>query len=167
VTDSINLNDLPYEHLIGLITIGSSSLDHVVRLLHRVTMQELTGEGASEGPWDLLDSGKARKNLGRECRDTWRQWAELNRMGMPSMDAASDWMKEALNLLDRRDRVVHALWELDPSIPEGIRGQHLRSNQTTVDHAGMVRLASDIREHMAEPVAGPVFRSVFDVRLGR
>lgn len=146
-----DLDGLPYEHLVGLVTIGTSSLDHVIRLLHAMTLVDAPADTSPDtDPWDLVNTVLARKELSKALRQGWRIGVENEAMTGQDMLAGTTWLHAALDLLDRRDTVAHALWEADPDLPEGLRGRHLRSRQHAPDLAGIRELARAVHTHLAD-----------------
>jgi hypothetical protein len=166
VTQPLPLPDLldrPYEELIGLVAIGSSSLDHAMRILHAAT----TVNGNPDGdPWDELDMNMSRSELSKSTRAGWRVWVEHGLLSGEAMAAGSAWIGTTLDLLKRRDVVVHALWEVDTALPEGLKGRHLRTKHAAPDLASIRLLALQIREHLADDRLRIVWDGITNARLG-
>jgi hypothetical protein len=89
--------------------------------------------------------------------------------GDPAEGVAVDgWLTKAANLLNRRDRMVHVLWQEAPDDPEGALGTHVNSNER-VNLARARKLVDDLRAHVraAEVVlAGPYGRALADRLAG-
>ena len=166
MTEPLLLPDLhgrPYEELIGLVAIGSSSLDHALRILHAATT---VNRDPGSDPWDELDMNMSRSELSKSTRAGWRVWVEHGLLSGEAMATGSDWIRTTLDLLKRRDLVVHALWEVDTALPEGLKGRHLRTKHTTPDLASIRLLALQIREHLTDDRLRIVWDGIARARLG-
>jgi hypothetical protein len=150
-TGLADLGLLPYEHLVGLVTIGASSLEHAVRYLHVLTLVDVDDETPDDATMaDLLDMHTPVDRLAREARRSWRDAHAAGILSTDELSAGVAWTRRVGRLLGRRDVVVHALWKADPSIPEGLRGRHLRSGSTVPDLDGIRALADEIRSHLRD-----------------
>jgi hypothetical protein len=156
------LRGRPYEELIGLVVIGSSSVDHALRILHAVT----TVDGDPDhDPWDALDMDMSRTDLSKATRAGWRLWVEAGALSGEAMAAGSSWIRTALDLLDRRDHVVHALWQVDEELPEGLRGRYLRTKRRAPDLPAVRKLATEFREHLLDDRLRVVWEGITSARL--
>ena len=134
-----NLDDWPYEHLVGLVTIGSSFLDHVLRMSLGIALQT-----DADPAWN-------RKTLSKGLRTRWSELAATGSLTVDELAAGTEWLDITVNLLDRRDHLVHALWEVDPSLPEGLRGTHVPTGRPVPDSKGLRRFLTEVRKHLADP----------------
>lgn len=80
--------------------------------------------------------------------------------------AVDGWLTKAANLLNRRDRMVHALWQDAPDDPAGAFGTHVDSRER-VTLVRARRLVDDLRTHVraAEVVLSGPYGRVKAARL--
>ena len=148
MTDPTRLSLLPYEHLVGLVAIGSSSLDHAVRHLHTLTLVDVDDAPDDATMADVMDLRTPTDQLAKASRQQWRAYHASGLMTTDELHAGVKWTRGAAKLQKRRDVIVHALWKADSSVPEGLRGRHLRSGQLVPDLEGVRDLAEAFRNHL-------------------
>lgn len=105
MTDEPQIPD-EYARALGLLAIVSSTVDHVLALMLMLC------EGKPLGTYDGTAPRRAdrKRNLRRAVRA---------RRGRGEMDEAMatfalSWSESALDVLHERDKIVHALWRVDP-----------------------------------------------------
>ncbi len=151
VDDAQGLASREYMMAVGQVTVGSSSLDHALRLLHAAsTVDRPSDPPVDADPWGLVDMRTPHDRLERETRRAWRRWLEAGALSGEEVRSGRDWTREALTLLERRDQVVHALWRVDPLAPEGVHGRHVRTDHLVPRLTEMQDLSALIRDHLAD-----------------
>jgi hypothetical protein len=134
-------DDFPQDYLVqlGWVAVVSSTLDHTTQILlaYCEGAPHYDGRGAS-----------GRKETRRRLRVAVEARVAAGELSRDMGDFVLAWALRATSLLERRDRVVHALWSQTPGSGEVWGSHRLGAVPTT---AGELReLVLESRTHMLE-----------------
>lgn len=131
---------VPYLTAVGRLAVVSSTLDHTAALLL------VCVEGRALR--DYTGARQNRKDLRRAIRRAASARVIKGELSRELETFVVEWVATTMDLLAERDRVIHALWGLDPETQD-ILGQH-RTGAPPTTAEGIMDVVDRSRAHVLE-----------------